>query len=119
MSNTVVVDRRALLAGATGLLAVPRAGEAQQARKVYRLGILSPVPFRMPRLRRHPTGLLDLWRFRAADLRPHGWAPPQTLQIAGLVRLPDGVSTDAHARRLVAPGPDLGPRASADGCSIY
>ena len=46
-------------------------------------------------------------RFRAEDLRPHGWRPPQTLQIPGLVRLFDGVLADADRRRLAADGADL------------
>ena len=36
------MDRRAFVAGAAALLAAPLAAEAQEAGKVYRLGILSP-----------------------------------------------------------------------------
>src|SRR5262249_36215529 len=36
------MNRRAFVTGLGALLAVPRAGEAQQAGRVYRVGILSP-----------------------------------------------------------------------------
>jgi len=38
------MDRRAFVAGAAGLLAAPRAAEAQQAGKVYRVGYIAATP---------------------------------------------------------------------------
>jgi hypothetical protein len=46
-------------------------------------------------------------RFRAADLKPHGWAPPQTLFIPSWCGCTDGVPPGAGWRRLVGSGADL------------
>src|SRR5215471_17905968 len=51
--------------------------------------------------------------FRATDLRPHGWRPPQTLQNSGLVRALDRVSAGARGR-LVVPRADLGAGAESE-----
>jgi hypothetical protein len=49
-------------------------------------------------------------RLRAADLRPPGWASAPDALDPGLVRVQHGVPAGADWRRLVAAGPDLGPR---------
>ena len=46
------MDRRAFVAGAAALLAAPLAAEAQQAGKVYRIGLLGIAPPTSPSLRR-------------------------------------------------------------------
>jgi hypothetical protein len=53
-------------------------------------------------------------RFRAVDLRPHGWQPPQTLQIPDWCGCSTELSAGANAQRLVADGADLGARANAE-----
>ena len=53
-------------------------------------------------------------RFRAADLRPHGWASAPDAPDPGLVRVQHGVPAGADWRRLVAACPDLGPRSDAE-----
>jgi hypothetical protein len=90
----LVVDRREFLDTVTlSLLAAPLAGEAQSG-KVYRVGV--PIVFQSEDIvidaQRRPRRTLGCWtcgpevapmRFRATDLRPHGWPPPQTLRIPG------------------------------------
>src|SRR5712664_3791181 len=39
-----LMNRRSFIAGATALLTAPLAVEAQQAGKVFRIGVLSPIP---------------------------------------------------------------------------
>jgi putative ABC transport system substrate-binding protein len=54
------VDRRAFIAGiAGGLLAAPLAAEAQQAEKVYRIGVLLPLGLTPPILARFVAGMRD------------------------------------------------------------
>jgi hypothetical protein len=55
------MDRRAFVAGAMALFAVPLAAEAQQAPKSVRVGILEPDK---------PPGSVSAFRTRVADL---GW----------------------------------------------
>jgi len=44
------VDRRAFVAGSIALLVAPLVGEAQQAAKVWRIGILNPNPYPSPEI---------------------------------------------------------------------
>ena len=71
--------------------------------------------------RRRPT--LACWtfgrevapmRYRATDLRPHGWEPGGTLQIPSWCGLFYRVRADTHRRRVVGPRPDLGARRHAE-----
>ena len=62
------MDRRAFLAGAAALLAAPLAAEAQQAGKVYRIGILLPVPAPAPGVM--PAIVVPVF---LAGMRERGW----------------------------------------------
>jgi ABC-type uncharacterized transport system substrate-binding protein len=84
------MDRRAFLAGAAALLAAPLAAGAQQAGKVYRVGLLLPVPAPAPGLM--PTIIVPPF---LAGMRERGWLENQGFVLepryAGgrLERLPD------------------------------
>jgi putative ABC transport system substrate-binding protein len=56
------VDRRAFVAGTLGLLAAPLAAEAQQAGRVYRIGMLqnAPTAINTPNLAAFRRGLREL-----------------------------------------------------------
>jgi hypothetical protein len=67
------MDRRAFISGMTlGLLAAPLAAEAQQASKVYRIGILSNVPPTDPEGAR-------VWGAFIEGLRDLGYAEGQNI----------------------------------------
>jgi putative tryptophan/tyrosine transport system substrate-binding protein len=63
------VDRRAFVAGTLGFLAAPLAGEAQQAGRIYRIGVLSGASSPLPV--DHPAFL--------KALRELGYVPGQNL----------------------------------------
>jgi putative tryptophan/tyrosine transport system substrate-binding protein len=69
------MDRRAFLAGATAFLAAPLAAEAQQAGKVYRLGIISPAASPAPSDRAAASLLVP------AFLREMGYVEGQNLVV--------------------------------------
>src|SRR5438552_10840967 len=60
-----MITRRGFLGGSVVLLAAPRAAEAQQAGKIYRLGLLSLTP---------TPNLMEAWR---QGLRELGWIEGQ------------------------------------------
>jgi putative ABC transport system substrate-binding protein len=68
-----VIDRRAFLAGAAALLAAPLAAEAQQAGKVYRVGILTNKASDPAEAR--------LWQAFRSGLRERGWIEGQNILI--------------------------------------
>ena len=72
-----MISRRAFVAGLTGLLlAAPRAAEAQQPGKVYRIGILtpgpSPSPMQIAERRRNPSPFVSA-------LKQLGWLEGKNL----------------------------------------
>ena len=66
------MDRRAFLAGAAALLAPPLAAEAQQAGKVYRVGVLQPFP---------NTPAVNYTEAVRQGLRDHGYVEGQNIVI--------------------------------------
>jgi len=74
-----MVTRRRFLAGSAALLAVPLAAEAQQAGKVYRLGVLWAIP--APAAAPYRAEL-------EAGLRELGWVPGQNIVFEH--RFPEG-----------------------------
>jgi hypothetical protein len=57
------MDRRTFLCGLTlGALSAPPAGEAQQAGKIYRIGVLLPLGVTPPILARFLGGMLEARR---------------------------------------------------------
>ncbi len=70
------MDRRTFITGGLALLAAPLAADAQQAGKVARIGLLSPVSPPPPS---SPTPVLDAFR---QGLRELGWIEGRNLAIA-------------------------------------
>ncbi len=103
-----MMDRRAFVTGAVGLLTAPLAAQAQQAGKVYRIGFLANSPPTIPGIAR------NLEAFRKG-LSERGWAEGQNIVIEyrfteGRVdRLP------SLAAELVSLKPDLIVAASTLG----
>src|ERR1700737_183802 len=88
------MDRRTFLGTlAGGLLAAPLAGEAQQADKVYRIGILGNVPLSDP-------GSARLWGAFADGLRDLGYVDGRNIRIEYL-------SSDGRYESLPAMAADL------------
>jgi putative tryptophan/tyrosine transport system substrate-binding protein len=54
-----VIDRRAFLAGSLGLLAAPLAAEAQQAGKIFRIGVLGVGSPELLRQSLHEVGYVE------------------------------------------------------------
>src|SRR5512143_3784582 len=73
-SSDRVMDRRAFISGALGLLAAPLAARAQPAGKVYRIGILGNVPLT------DPEGA-KLWGAFVRGLHDLGYVEGQNLTI--------------------------------------
>jgi ABC-type uncharacterized transport system substrate-binding protein len=78
--------RRAFVSGALALFAAPLATNAQQAGRIYRLGLLSVTP---------TPHLMEAWR---QGLRDHGWIEGQNLVVEA--RFSEGV--DARFPQLAA-----------------
>src|SRR5262245_51671362 len=70
------MDRRAFIAGTLGLLAAPHAAEAQQAAKVYRLGLLGGSPPNSPGGRRAWEGFFQ-------GMRELGYVEGQNILVEG------------------------------------
>jgi putative ABC transport system substrate-binding protein len=93
------VDRRAFVAGTLGLLAAPLAAEAQQAGKVYRIGILGDTAL--------DANETLVWQIFRSGLEERGWNEGVNIRIeyrsveGNPARLPD-VAAD-----LVRLAPDL------------
>ena len=81
-----MIPRRAFVTGSIALLAAPLAANAQQAGRIYRLGLLSVTP---------TPHLMEAWR---QGLRDHGWIEGQNLRVEA--RFSEGV--DARFPQLVA-----------------
>ncbi len=77
-----MIGRRAFLAGSLSLVAAPRASEAQQAGKVYRIGYLSPSSPSDPESLASPFGERGLAAFRQG-LRDLGYVEGQNFAIEG------------------------------------
>jgi len=77
-----VIGRRAFLAGSLSLVAAPRASEAQQAGKAYRIGYLSPSSPSDPEGLASPFGERGLAAFRQG-LRDLGYVEGQNFAIEG------------------------------------
>jgi putative tryptophan/tyrosine transport system substrate-binding protein len=89
-----MMNRRAFISGATlGLLAAPLAAEAQQADRVYRIGILGNVPLSDP-------GSARLWGAFADGLRDLGYVDGRNIRIEYL-------SSEGRYERLPALAADL------------
>jgi hypothetical protein len=63
------VDRRAFVAGSLALLAAPLAAEAQQARKMARVGVLTPASGPSPLFEALRAGLHELGYIEGRDVR--------------------------------------------------
>ena len=88
------MDRRTFLAGAGAvLLAAPLAAQAQQADRVYRIGILGNVPLSDP-------GSARLWGSFAEALRDLGYVPGRNVAI-------EYVSSEGQYERLPALAAEL------------
>jgi len=72
------MDRRTLLAGSCALLATPLAAEAQQAGKMYRIGLLGITPPTSPPLQRASEAFLK-------GLRDHGFVEGQRQRFTDFV----------------------------------
>ena len=94
------MDRRAFLAGAAALLAAPRAAEAQQAGKVWRIGVLAGSPPTTPEAARP-------WEALMLRLRELGYVEGQNLVVER--RWAEGRADRYHelAAELVALKPDV------------
>jgi ABC-type uncharacterized transport system substrate-binding protein len=94
------MNRRAFLAGAAALLAAPRVVEAQQAGKVWRIGVLMGLPESDPaqaRVAAFRKGLQEL-----------GWAEGHNLRIdIRWATTSDAPAMQRFAKELVALQPDL------------
>ena len=77
-----MIGRRAFLAGSLSLVAAPRASEAQQAGRVYRIGYLSPSSPSDPESLASPFGERGLAAFRQG-LRDLGYVEGQNFAIEG------------------------------------
>ena len=77
-----MIGRRAFLAGSLSLVAAPRASEAQQAGRVYRIGYLSPSSPSDPEGLASPFGERGLAAFRQG-LRDLGYVEGQNFAIEG------------------------------------
>jgi putative ABC transport system substrate-binding protein len=89
-------SRRAFVAGSVMLLAAPHAAEAQEARKISKLGVLAPTAARQA-----PTDAFD------QSLRELGWIDGQTIQV--ITRFPVGPegAVDPAVADLVTLGVDV------------
>ena len=94
------MDRRAFLAGAAALLAAPRAAEAQQAGKVWRIGVLAGSPPTTPEAARP-------WEALMLRLRELGYVEGQNLVVER--RWAEGRADRYHelAAEIVALKPDV------------
>ena len=94
------MDRRAFLAGAAALLAAPLAAEAQQAGKVWRIGVLAGSPPTTPEAARP-------WEALMLRLRELGYVEGQNLVVER--RWAEGRADRYHelAAELVALKPDV------------
>jgi putative tryptophan/tyrosine transport system substrate-binding protein len=89
------MDRRAFLRSLLGLLAAPLGAGAQQLGKVYRVGILQPLP---------NTPVVDYTAAVRQGLRDHGYAEGRNIviehRIASSPKELPSLSADLMARRL-------------------
>jgi len=79
------VDRRAFLVGSVGLLAAPLAADAQQAGRVFRIGILGNLRSAKP----------DLWGIFVEGLKDLGWVEGRNITI-------DWQISEGHYERIPA-----------------
>src|SRR5262245_66603387 len=111
------MDRRAFLASVVGVLAAPLAAEAQQAAKVYRLGLLGGSPPNSPGGRRawegFFQGMRELGYVEGQNILVEGrWYGDHTERLPALAAEPVRLKVDVIVAGT-APAPEAAQRATS------
>jgi putative ABC transport system substrate-binding protein len=94
------MKRRAFITLLGGAAASPLAARAQQAERMRRLGVLTPLPVDHPDAQARHTAFLEA-------LRQLGWTDGRNLRIEARWSAGDPAITRKHAAELVALAPDI------------